>query len=237
MGLLSHFLCTSTTESYHTDSFRVVGVAPEPFTGPNAWMRADLYVPLAMQPALAGGSEQNELEMRGLKVLTVMGRLKPGIRSGQATAETRMIGQQLAQAYPKTNRTCSLEVMTYRQSMMIAPVVTFALFLSGLAGVVLLIACANVMNLMLSRASARAREIAVRLAMGAGRGRLIRQLLTESLVIAILGGALGLLLAQAGANRFSRIRIPIDVLGAANRGPRVGPRHLPRCEPAGPRHG
>jgi predicted permease len=191
--------------------FTVVGIAPESFTGPNAWMRADLYVPLAMQPALAGGSGQNELEMRGLRVLTVMGRLKPGIRFGQATTETRVIGQQLAQAYPKTNRTCSLVVMTYRQSTKIAPAVTLFLFLSGLAGVVLLIACANVMNLMLSRASARAREIAVRLAMGAGRARLIRQLLTESLVIAILGGALGLLLAQAAANRFSQIRIPIDV--------------------------
>jgi len=191
--------------------FTVVGVAQESFTGPNAWMRADLYVPLAMQPALAGGSGQNELETRGLRVLTVMGRLKPGIRFGQATTETRVIGQQLAQAYPKTNRTCSLVVMTYRQSTKIAPAVTLFIFLSGLAGVVLLIACANVMNLMLSRASARAREIAVRLAMGAGRARLIRQLLTESLVISILGGALGLLLAQASANRFSQIRIPIDV--------------------------
>jgi macrolide transport system ATP-binding/permease protein len=191
--------------------FTVVGVAPESFTGPNAWVRADLYVPLAMQPALAGGSEQSELERRGLRVLTVMGRLKPGIRSRQAATETRVIGQQLAQAYPKTNRTCSLEVLTYRQSTRISTITTLGLFMMGLAGVVLLIACANVMNLMLSRASARAREIAVRLAMGAGRARLIRQLLTESLVIAILGGALGLLLAQAGADWFSQIRVPVDV--------------------------
>jgi len=191
--------------------FRVVGVAPGSFTGPNAWVRADLYVPLAMQPALAGESGQNELEMRELKVLTVMGRLKPGIRFGQAGAETRVIGEQLAQAYPKTNRTCSLVVMTYRQSTTITTFATLLLFLSGLAGVVLLIACANVMNLMLSRASARKREIAVRLALGAGRARLVRQLLTESLVIALLGGALGLVLAQACTKRFSQIRVPIDV--------------------------
>ncbi len=191
--------------------FRVVGVAPESFAGPNAWLRADLYVPLAMQPALAGGSGQSELEMRGVRGLMVLGRLKPGVRMGQAAAEAGVIGQQLARAYPKTNRTCSFVVMTYRQSTMIAPLVTFTFFLLGLAGVVLLIACANVMNLMLSRASGRAREIAVRLAMGAGRGRLIRQLLTESLVIAILGGGLGLLLAQAGAHWASQIRVPIDV--------------------------
>jgi predicted permease len=191
--------------------FKVVGVAPEAFTGPNAWLRADLYVPLAMQPALAGKSGQSELEMRGVRGLVVLGRLKPGVRMRQAAAEAGVIGQQLAQAYPKTNRTCSFVVMTYRQSTMIAPLITFTFFLLGLAGVVLLIACANVMNLMLSRASGRAREIAVRLAMGAGRGRLIRQLLTESLVIAILGGGLGLLLAQAGAHRASQIRVPIDV--------------------------
>jgi macrolide transport system ATP-binding/permease protein len=191
--------------------FQVVGVAPESFTGADAFIRADLYVPLAMQPALAGGSEQSELEMRGVRGLMALGRLKPGVRMGQAAAETRVIGQQLAQAYPKTNRTCSLEVMTYRQSQMIKPIVKLVLSLLGLAVVVLLIACANVMNLMLSRASARAREIAVRLAMGAGRVRLIRQLLTESLMIAILGGGLGLVLAQAGAHQFSQIRIPIDV--------------------------
>jgi predicted permease len=191
--------------------FTVVGVAPKSFYGPNQWVRADLYVPLAMQPALAGGSPQNELEMRGLRVMVVLGRLKPGVRVGQAAVEAGVIGQQLAQAYPKTNRTCSLVVMTYRQSQMILPVVELVLFMSGLAGVVLLIGCANVMNLMLSRASARSREIAVRLAIGAGRSRLVRQLLTESLVIAILGGALGLLLAQAGADLFSQIRVPVDV--------------------------
>jgi predicted permease len=193
--------------------FTVVGVAPEPFRGPIVWMRADLYVPLAMQPALAGGSETNELEMRGLRVLRVQGRLKPGVSVRQAAAEAKVISQQLARAYSETNRTCALEVGTYWQTQIeqfSTSAVAFLLIMM-LAGVVLLIACANVMNLMLSRASARAREIAVRLAIGAGRLRLIRQLLTESLVIAILGGALGLLIAQACAALFSRFRIPSDI--------------------------
>ena len=193
--------------------FTVVGVVPESFQGPIVFMRADLYVPLAMQPALADRSQPNELEMRGLRVLKVQGRLKPGVGVRQASAEAKVIGRQLAQAYPESNRTCSLSVATYWQAQ-IEQISIFALAflcLMGLAAVVLLIACANVMNLMLSRASARSREIAVRLAIGAGRGRLIRQLLTESLVIAILGGALGLLVAQAGADLVSHFRIPSDI--------------------------
>ncbi len=192
--------------------FTVIGVAPESLTGPNNAIRADLYVPLAMQPTLAG-SMQNELEARDLRLLTVYGRLKPGVGVRQAAAEARVISQQLAQAYPKTNSTSSLVVATYRMNQLTSvPITTMlCLFLMAMAAMVLLIACANVMNLMLSRASGRSREIAVRLAMGAKRGRLIRQLLTESLVIAILGGVLGLVVAQSGAHLFSQMRIPADV--------------------------
>jgi macrolide transport system ATP-binding/permease protein len=194
-------------------AFTVVGVAPEPFRGPIVYIRTDLYVPLAMAPALAGPSQPNELEMRGLRVLRVQGRLKPGVRVGQAAAEAKVISQQLAQAYPDTNRTCSLDVGTYWQTQIeqySTPALAYLLMMA-LAGVVLLIACANIMNLMLSRASARSREVAVRLAIGAGRVRLIRQLLTESLVIAVLGGALGLLIARACTDLFSRFRIPSDI--------------------------
>jgi predicted permease len=193
--------------------FTVVGVAPESFRGPNVMIRADLYVPLAMQPALAGSSQDSELEARGVRVLTIQGRLKPGVRVGQAAAEASVISRQLAQAYPETNRSCPLVVATYLQAQ-IEQVPTRSLlvvFMLGLAVVVLLIACANVMDLMLSRSSARSREVAVRLAIGAGRGRLIQQLLTESLVIAAFGGALGLLVAQAGARMFSQIRVPSDI--------------------------
>lgn len=198
-------------------AFTVIGVAPVSFHGPNAYTRADVYVPLAMEPSLqppeAGRSPQSELDMRGARTMMVHGRLKPGVRVSEAAAEARVISQQLALAYPKTNSTCSLVVTTYLRAQIrsIPVATTLCLVLSSLAGVVLLIACANVMNLMLSRASARSREIAVRLAVGAGRGRLVRQLLTESMVIAILGGALGLVIAQAGADLFSQFRIPIDI--------------------------
>jgi predicted permease len=191
----------------------VIGVAPESFTAPYPTIRGALYVPLAMGPRLAGDSQANMLERRDLRQVFVHGRLKPGVSVAQAAAETAVIGRQLALAYPETNRTCSLVagldvVSRLRENPARIAIVGFLL---ALAAVVLLIACANVMNLMLSRGRARAREIAVRLAIGAGRGRLIRQLLTESLIIALAGGALGLVVAQAGSQLFSQIRIPSDI--------------------------
>jgi predicted permease len=194
-------------------AFTVVGVAPESFTGPHPMIRGSMYVPLAMAPRLAGESRPNPLERRGDRVMFVHGRLNPGVTTAQAAAEASVISQQLAQAYPETNRTCSLVTGTDLQSRFRQnPADTMLLLvLLGMAGVVLLIACANVMNLMLSRGRARSREIAVRLAIGAGRGRLIRQFLTESLVIALLGGVFGLVVAEAGADVFSQFRIPGDI--------------------------
>jgi len=193
--------------------FTVIGVVPESFTGPQSLFLGALYVPLAMAPRLAGDPHPGPLERRGERQMNVQGRLKPGVGVEQAAAEARLIGQQLAQSYPETNRTCSLVLQTDFQSRLTRNPIDLTLigFLLLLAGIVLLIACANVMNLMLSRGRARSREIAVRLAIGAGRGRLIRQLLSESLVIAMLGGASGLLVAQTGADLFSQIRIPADI--------------------------
>lgn len=193
--------------------FNVIGVAPESFTGPHPMIRAALFVPFAMGPRLAGDIHPNLLERRSDRQVLVHGRLKPGVSVGQAAAEAVVIGRQLAASYPETNKTCSFVVGTeirarLRENALDAMMMSVFLALSL---VVLLIACANVMNLMLSRGRARAREIAVRLAIGAGRGRLIRQLLAESLVIALAGGALGLLIAQAGADLFSQIRIPTDI--------------------------
>jgi predicted permease len=193
--------------------FTVIGVAPEPFTGSNGLVRSALFVPLAMGPRLQDDLQQNMLKKRDNRGMTVFGRLKPGVSVAQAAAEAKVVSQQLAQAYPATNRTCSMVADKQVQARLKQDPLDAALvfFLLALAGVVLLIACANVMNILLSRARARSREIAIRLAIGAGRIRLIRQLLTESLMIAVLGGALGLLVAMAGADLFSQMRFPTDV--------------------------
>jgi macrolide transport system ATP-binding/permease protein len=194
-------------------AFTVIGVAPESFTGPDTVIRGALYVPMAMEPRLAGNPQKDMLEDRGNRQMMVHGRLKPGVSAEQAAAEALVISRQLAQAYPETNRTCSLLAETEMQSRLRGSGPDFMLIgvLLAMSTVVLLIACANVMNLMLSRGRARMREIAVRLAIGASRSRLIRQLLTESVIIAVLGGALGLFVAQAGVELFSQIRIPGDI--------------------------
>jgi predicted permease len=193
--------------------FTVIGVAQEPFTGSNKLIRSALFVPLAMGTRLEEDFQKSTLEKRDNRGMTVMGRLKPGVSVAQAAAEARVVSQQLSQAYAATNRTCSMVVDTDVRARLKQDTYDAMLifFLLALAGVVLLIACANVMNILLSRAGGRSREIAVRLAIGAGRSRLIRQLLTESLVIAAAGGALGLLVAKTGADLFSQMKIPTDI--------------------------
>ncbi len=193
--------------------FTVIGVAPEPFTGSNGLIRSALFVPLAMGPRLQDDLQQRVLQKRDNRGMTVYGRLKPGVRLAQAAAEAKVVSEQLAQAYPATNRTSSLVVDSYVQAKLKkGPEVAAMLFFPlAMGAVVLLIACANVANILLSRARARSREIAVRLAIGAGRSRLVRQLLTESLVIAVIGGALGLLVAMAGVELFTRIKISVDM--------------------------
>jgi predicted permease len=194
-------------------AFTAIGVAPQNFPGPNPLINASLYVPISTLPRLTGDHHPNELERRTERGLTIDGRLKSGVTVKQAEAELGVISQQLASAYPDSNRSCVLSPATDLQSRLRQePLDTdLIVFLMLLAFTVLLIACANVMNLMLSRGTARAREIAVRLAIGASRRRLIQQFLTESLLLALFGGAGGLLLAQAATDLFSQIRIPSDI--------------------------
>jgi predicted permease len=180
-------------------AFTVVGVASESFQGTNV-LAPDVWVPAGMTQTLRPGSS-----LQWMQVL-MGGRLKPGISLRQAAAEIDLIGSAVYQrrpplerlGRPATSTVPGLSLMT--ASPLPGPfrilVGGFLALLMGLVSMVLVIACANLAGVQLARASARRREIAVRLAIGAGRGRLIRQLLTETLLLFVLGGVAGLLLAR-----------------------------------------
>ena len=190
--------------------FTIIGVAPEAFTGVDQLVKASLFVPLAMSPRLRS---INYLEQRDFHWLTVKGRLKPGVAIAQANADLGRIAARLEQMYPQSNRNRRVEVQTELQLRVkqSPPNAALVLMLLVLAGCVLLVACANVTGLLLSRARGRSREMAVRLAIGASRAALIRQLLLENLLLAFVGGLAGISLAYAGARFTNNIPIPSDV--------------------------
>ncbi|HEU4693343.1 MAG TPA: ABC transporter permease [Vicinamibacterales bacterium] len=180
--------------------FEVIGVAPDAFTGLFDLARPTFFVPLMMLPALEGAPDDSQLTDRGRRTLTVKGRLEPGVTREAASAEAAAIFAGLAERYPDTNRTMTAAVRTELQSRIdgnpYQPVMVA--MLGVLTMVLLAIACGNVANLVLGRASARAREIGLRLAIGASRRRLLRQLMTENLVLAFVGGVVGIAFAGAG---------------------------------------
>ncbi len=191
--------------------FAIVGVAPESFTGTDQYFRPALYIPLMMAPRLSG-NDHNLLASRDDRELMVKGRLAPGANAEQAAAEAQVIASGLAQAYPATNRDWTAAVRTEFQARTDeSGDAVLVSMLVALAGLVLLIACANVANLTLSRGQSRSGEIAVRLAIGAGRWRLVRQLLTESLLIAVAAGGAGAFLAAAIIAPFEHWRIPSQI--------------------------
>jgi macrolide transport system ATP-binding/permease protein len=189
--------------------FTIVGVAPRSFPGLDNFVHESMYVPLGVTPRFAP-DEKDLLGHRERLNLSVYGRLQPGRSASEAQAELQTIARNLERAYPDTNRGRSVLAMPELESRMRKfpdDALQTAIFLA-ISGLVLLIACANVASLLLSRARARSREIAIRLAIGASRGRLFRQLLTESLLLALAGGAAGLGLALVGIRFFSTIRLP-----------------------------
>jgi len=190
--------------------YTILGVMPRGFSGTELLFASDFWVPLAMEPQIEPGNPW--LNNRNTWNLWVAGRLKPGTTSSQCEAELNTIAAQMAREYP------FLEGMRIRLSppglggnMLRKPVVGLAYVLMGVAALVLLIACTNLASLLLAQASDRRKEIAVRLALGAARWRLVRQLLTENLLLAIAGSAAGLLLAVWLVDLLGAWRPPIDI--------------------------
>ena len=189
---------------------KIVGVASKRFTGLNQFVNSPLFVPIAMIPRL---QQVNALERPDLRWLNVKGRLKPGVSVAQAGADLSAIASHLQHLYPETNRNRDVQVETELQYRIkqVPPQAALAVMQGVLAICILLVACANVAGLLLSRARSRAREMAVRLAIGGGRAALVRQLLLENLVLALAGGLAGILLAYNIVDFFNSIPIPSDI--------------------------
>jgi putative ABC transport system permease protein len=193
--------------------FTVIGVAPGSFTGMNHFVRSDFFVPLMMSPRLLSDPSAGSLEARDARNLRLKGRLKSDTTQAKAQSELAAIATDLERAYPDTNRNRQFFVKTELQARVAEdpPDAMLVAMLSTLAIAVLLVACGNVAGLLTSRAPVRAREMALRLAIGAGRGRLVRQLITEGMLLSIAGGALGLAVGYAGTVLFRQIEIPTEL--------------------------
>jgi putative ABC transport system permease protein len=167
-------------------AYTIVGVLPPGFDFPN---KAQIWLT----------PDSDAKENRSANNFRVVGLLKPGVGIQQAQAQMTSIGDRLSQAYPSSNGERNIAVTGMRDRL-VRDVRTTLYLLLGAVGVVLLISCANMANLLLARATSRTREIAIRAAVGAGRGRIIRQLITESIVLAMVAGVAGLILATWGSN-------------------------------------
>ncbi len=185
------------TITINGSSFTVVGVAPSGFDGLNVGIEPALWVPMAMNPVIRPDAETNWYEERRGLFVRAFGRLEDGVSIEAAQANLGIIAERLEREYPDDNEGRGILIRPIAETTVFnrGGVARGAALLMTTVGIVLLIACANVANLLLAQAAERRKEIALRLALGISRTRLLRQLLTESVLISLLGGAVGLAIA------------------------------------------
>ena len=193
-------------------SFTVVGILPASFRYPDGAPRQDVWISVAQDPLFGPLISQP-----GVRLVVGIGRLRPGVSVTQAQAEMDTLGARFAKDFPAQDSGFTIRIEPYRQAV-VGNVKSPLLILLGAVGLLLLIACANIANLLLSRGTSRAREIAMRMALGAGRARIVRQLLTESALLGLLGGFAGVLLAASSVWSL-RPFLPSEVI-------RISPIHV-----------
>jgi predicted permease len=192
--------------------FTVVGIAPEGFKGVNAIGGPELWVPSMMYDQVLPQQFRPWFDDRRALLFNVAGRLEPGVTIEQAEANVKTIATRLEKEYPEPNNGRNVALLPLAQATIFPGIRSFLVLggavLMTVVGLVLLIACSNVANLLLARAAVRRKEIAIRLSMGAARKRLVQQLLTESILMGLAGGAVGLVIAYWGRNFIWSFRPP-----------------------------
>lgn len=204
----------------NNNNFTIIGITPESFTGTDFGRSPEIFV--SMQHYTQAGLEPGFTTSRGTRQFSIIGRLMPSVSETQAQSSLDILARQLAEAYPenwkeRNQQTRRISVVAEHYARVPPEVrsvlIGFAGLFTALVGLVLLIACSNISNMLLARATARQKEMAVRTALGASRGRLIRQLLTESLQLSLIGSVLGMLLAPVCIKLLITTFLPASATG------------------------
>jgi predicted permease len=192
--------------------FTIIGVAPKGFQGTTVIGGPDMWIPISMHDQILTGLPKQLFNERRFLGFSAVARMKEGARPEQAKAELQSIASDLATAFPLANKGRSFTIQPLLESSIAAnqrdQFNRAGIMMMAVVGIVLIIACFNIANLLLARAAGRKREVSIRVAIGASRGRIVTQLLTEAMMLALAGGSLGLALALAGRDLMWRFRPP-----------------------------